>query len=521
MVTRTRVFGEEQRLRSQPAGFAAARTRRSHLCAVAMVSFSLAVIARGQAESPAASRLGDNAVLIWDEATLQAVRDTRPGPTIVARALAIVHTAMFDAWAAYDPVAVPTQEHSPWRRPPAEATQRNKAKAVSFAAYRALVDLFPTELRVFDAKMAALGYDPRDASGDLTTPSGIGTVAAEAVIAYRHGDGSNQLGDLHPGAYSDYTGYVPVNPPDAILDPNRWQPLLVTTVQVYTTPQWGLVTPFALTSGSQLRPAGPARYPAPEYRAQADEIIVLTANLSDLQKCLTEYFADGPFSEFPPGHWALFAQFVSRRDGHTLDQDVRLFFALGNALLDASICAWDAKRAYDSERPITAIHFLYTGQPIPVYVPFQGTQTIDGANWRPYQLPSVVTPPFPEFFSGHSIFSAAGAEILKTFTGSDAFGFSVFFPAGSSSAEPGLAPSHDLTISFATFSDAADQAGMSRRYGGIHFAQGDLVGRALGRQVGALAWAKASAFFSEGPVERVPIVPTDVPRPTPRSVERD
>ena len=458
---------------------------------------------------------GDNAVLLWDDTILQGIIDTPQGPTVAARAIAVAHTAMFDAWSAYDAAAVPTRPHRGWRRPPVEVTNAHKMEAVSYAAYRVLVDLFPGEAAAGDALMAQLGYDPSDVSTDTSTPAGVGNLAAQSVLAMRHGDGSNQLGDLHPGAYSDYTGYVAVNSPGEILniDPNRWQPLLVVNgqgqivAQKYTTPQWHLVTPFAMASGSEHRPGPPIQYPDPQYKAQADELIAISAGLTDFQKVSAEFFADGPGTEFPPGHWALFAQFVSRRDAHTLDQDVVLFFALGNALLDASICAWDAKSAYDSVRPITAVHFLYDGQPIVAWGgPFLGPRTIQGENWRPYQLGTVVTPPFPEFFSGHSIFSAAGAEILKSFTGSDAFGYSVVIPKGSSRAEPGLVPAADLTLSWATFSDCADAAGMSRRYGGIHFRLGDLTGRSLGRVVGAQAWAKAQTF-----VEGTATVPLDLP----------
>ena len=175
---------------------------------------------------------------------------------------------MFDAWAAYDEHAVGTRLDGFLRRPAAEHTEQNKATAVSFAAYAALKDLFPTQAAGFDAVMAELGLDPTATSDDITTPIGIGQAAAEAVISFRHGDGSNQLGDLHPGAYSDYTGYAPINDPDTINDPNRWQPLRVSdghggsVVQTYIAPHWGLVAPFALTSGSQFRPEdGPERFP--------------------------------------------------------------------------------------------------------------------------------------------------------------------------------------------------------------------------------------------------------------------
>ena len=73
----------------------------------------------------------------------------------------------------------------------------------------------------------------------------------------------------------------------------------------------------------------------------------LSAGLDDRRKAIAAYWADGPNTETPPGHWNLLAQWVSRRDGHGLDEDVRMFFVLGNALLDASIAVWDAKRFYD------------------------------------------------------------------------------------------------------------------------------------------------------------------------------
>jgi hypothetical protein len=147
----------------------------------------------------------------------------------------------------------------------------NKNEAISFAAYRALVDLFALDkASVFDPLMASLGYDPNNLTIDTDTPAGIGNVSCAAVLAFRHGDGSNQLGDLHPGAYSDWTGYVSVNPastvpvnPALVLDPNHWQPLTyddgatAPTPHIVTQPfvgaQWYRVAPFAMTSPDQFR----------------------------------------------------------------------------------------------------------------------------------------------------------------------------------------------------------------------------------------------------------------------------
>ena len=441
----------------------------------------------------------------WNEAALEAIRITHPGPPMVARALAILHTCIYDAWAAYDSAAVGTRLGGTLRRPAAERTLDNKNEAISYAARAALVDLYPTEAARFNDLLTSLGYDPTNTSTSTSTPSGIGNVAAQAVLTFRHGDGSNQLGNLHPGPYSDYTGYAPVNDPDHINDANHWQPLRVSdghggsVVQKYIAPHWVLVTPFALTSASQFRPTADPRptHPPGHYRQQADQVLDYSANLTDEQKVIAEYWADGPSSELPPGHWALFAQFVSSRDNHGLDNDVKMFFTMTNAIFDASICCWEAKRHWDYVRPVTAIHYLFTGKKVRAWAgPNKGTDKIDGGDWRPYQAETVVTPPFPEYVSGHSTFSAAGAEILKRFTGSDAFGHSVTRKAGSSAVEPGTVPKADVTLSWATFSDAADEAGASRRYGGIHFKEGDLRGREMGRLIGTQAWNKAQTYIT-------------------------
>lgn len=484
-----------------------------------------ASVATGSRDTAACRAHAENIVVAWNQAFLQGVRDSKLGPPMVARALAVGHTCIYEAWAAYDHRAVGTLLGSALRQPASERTVANKMRAISTAAYRAAVDLFPlSRFSVFDPLMQTLGYDPGDLSTDASTATGIGNLAAKAVLDFRHKDGSNQLGD-EPGGilgmpYSDYTGYAPVNgpmdvrvpfDPTLVHDPNAWQPLryvdssgsLVT--QGFLGAQWQRVTPFALSSQAQLRSStGPATYGSVEYRVQAEALLELSRNLTDEQKMIAEYWADGPHSELPPGHWNLFAQFVSRRDEHGpnergIDRDVKLFFALTNAIFDAGICAWDNKCDFNSVRPITAVRYLFRGETVLAWAgPYQGTQLIDAATWVPYQPSTFPTPPFPEYSSGHSNFSAAGAEILKLFTGSDRFGDSVTFPAGSSRVEPGAVPATELALSWATFSEAADQAGISRRYGGIHFEQGDLDGRLTGRVAARIAWSKARQSWQGG-----------------------
>jgi len=459
-----------------------------------------------------------NVVIQWNNAVLQGVRDAKIGPPMVARALFIVHNCIYDAWSAYDQGAAATVFGNTLRRPQSERTLANKNQAISFAAYRAAVDLFPHDkIPVFDPLMASLGYDINNQSINPATPAGVGNISCQAVLGIRHHDGSNQLGDLTPSgvAYADYTGYAPKNPATMVplgpgydyssLDPNLWQPLTYFDGTVTVTPsfvgaQWYKVTPFAMKSGDEFLPFiarfGPARYPSQSYLEQAKALVAMSASLTDTQKMIAEYWANGPHTELPPGHWDLFAQFVSARDQHTVDDDAKMFFVLTAAIHDAGIAAWTTKSRLDSVRPVTAIPFLFHGQAIMAWGgPFAGTVAMDGGAWIPYQPSTFPTPPFPEYISGHSTFSAAGAEILRRWTGSDDFGASVSFEPGSSTVEPGVTPATTIRLEWPTFTDAANQAGISRRYGGIHFEAGDLVGRATGRLVAEKAWVKALRYF--------------------------
>jgi len=121
---------------------------------------------------------------------------------------------------------------------------------------------------------------------------------------------------------------------------------------------------------------------------------------------------------------------------------------------------------------------------------------MDGSLWIPYQQATSPTPPFPEYVSGHSTYSAAGATILRLWTGSDHFGNSVTLAAGSSKIEPGITPARTLTLRWETFTDAANEAGMSRHYGGIHFRAADLAGQRLGRVVAYQVWSKTQSYFN-------------------------
>ena len=511
---------------------------------------------------------GPSVVVLWNEAMLAAIRNGPPRPTVIARSLYLVHAAIYDAWTAYDQVAVPTALDPAVKRPVEEHTRANKEAAVSQAAYHILAELFPAYeagSHAFSNLLRSLGYDIVTAA-DPTTPAGIGYMAAQAVIADRAGDGSNaanNYADVTSATYPEL--YVAANSADPLLDnapghaafdANRWQPLRVPTGsflnelgypfaddndaasytdQIYLTPHWGAVRPFALTSGDQFRPPAPPQAGSDEpytdalgntmtndeaYMAQVDEIRHISANLTDEEKCIAEYWADGPRSETPPGHWNALAHGVSYRDHYTIDHDVKLYFALNGAVFDSSIAAWEAKRYYDFIRPVSAIRHHYAGQMIEAWAgPGRGTQLMPGEAWLPYQELTFVTPPFAEYVSGHSTFSAAAAEVLTRFTGSNRFydGATILYhedfnrdgipdvlgqhviPIGGNAFEN--SPVEIVVLHWETFQAAADEAGLSRRYGGIHFLDGDLQGRQMGKKIGAQAYALAAQYWT-GTIDR-------------------
>ncbi|MDJ0514701.1 MAG: calcium-binding protein [Trichodesmium sp. MO_231.B1] len=494
--------------------------------------------------------------VLWDRAVQQAVINTAPGPTVASRAYSMVHTAIYDAWAAYDPLAVGTQLGDDLQRPESENTEANKAEAMSFSAYRVLTDLFPDQVEIFNDVMETLGFDIDDDEfneDDLSDPAVIGTLTAEALLAFRQNDGSNQLGNNPNGdgtPYSDISGYQPQNPAGNPTNIEFWTPENVpiddpnARVQNFLTPHWGNVTPFGLESGDELRPIAPEPFLLPgieaevnldaatitladgsvvdispeivgtiinpEFIAQTEQVVNFSANLTDEQKLIAEFWEDGGGTSFPPGTWMSFGQFVSARDEHTLDQDVGLFFNLGNAVFDAGVATWEAKVFYDYARPVRTVRELgelgligefdpeLGGYAIDAWAgPGEGTQRILATDFLTYQTPgSHPSPPFAEYVSGHSTFSASAAEILQRFTGDDEFGASVTFAPGESRFEPGVTPTETVTLEWETFSEAADEAGFSRLYGGIHFEDGDVNGGILGQRVAGEVWEEAQSLLT-------------------------
>ncbi|MCA8942361.1 MAG: vanadium-dependent haloperoxidase [Planctomycetes bacterium] len=437
----------------------------------------------------------------WLEITLEAcARDVeRIGaqPTVLSRQMFVWANAMFDAWAAYDSVAVGTRLGAKLRRPAAEHTAANKREAISYASFLALCDQLPHHVDYLRSAMHDCGYDPDLVTRDPARPAGIGRIAAEAVLAYRHHDGANQLGDelgSDGSPYSDYTYYRPVNPPDRILDPDRWQPIPfrladgTTITPGFLTPQWYRVKPFVIESSAQFRPGPPPTTQTNDalLREQTDAVLHYNQTLEPEQKAIVEFMRDGPRSTGQSGHWLRFAQDVSRRDRHGLDDDVKLFFTVAGTAFDAFIACWETKRFYDSSRPWTLVRYYYRGQRILGWAgPKGGVVELPAEEWYPYSPYSFVTPPFPGYTSGHATVSGACAKILELFTGSDEFGVTEVRNCCSlTEVDVGV----EVALDLPTFSGTAEIAALSRAMGGYHIPIDNEVGLACGRKLAAWSW---------------------------------
>jgi len=478
----------------------------------------------------------------------------------------------------------------------------------------------------FGKLMTKLGYDPSDTATTGDSPRALGNRIGKAIIDGAMNDGSNEAENYKDTtAWTSVNPPLEVEKSTiSVVDPSVWQPLNLAEaetqngiptgagVQGYIGSNWNEVTPFAMTRTnpedlfhdpgpnptfdsaemndwvvdivtrhSKLDPSltetidiSPGAYGnnslgANDGQGHAENPITHepyaphVVKLGDFARVLAEFWADGPKSETPPGHWNVLANtvadnaaFVRRFEGAgepltPLEWDVKTYLALNGALHDAAIVAWGVKRVFLGPRPITVVRYKaslgqssdpagahydprgialvpgvielitaesaakaqrhahlaryvgeiaiksWRGEPGDRAHETGGVAWMRGVDWLPYQRRTFVTPAFPGFISGHSTFSRAGAEVLAELTGSAFFpgGFAEFVAKKEGYLVFEDGPSADVHLQWATYHDAADQAGQSRLWGGIHLMPDDLIGRALGSMVGADAVAKAKTFF--------------------------
>jgi hypothetical protein len=408
-------------------------------------------------------RLGD-VVLDWNAALLNVVRDwatfsNDPYPNRIvpsqppraARNLAMVHAAMFDAVNAIAGTFEPYQVDVP--APPGASP----VAAAAAAAHKVASDLYrePDERAIFDAALlealATVPDGPAEALGIA-----LGESVGAAILAWRASDGASASASYTPGSQpGDWNRTFP----------DFYPPLL---------PQWPGVAPFAMSSGAQFRPPPPPALDSAEYAAAVDEVLRLGASSSSErtpeQTEIALFWSDGGGTFTPPGHWNQIAADVAVGRELPLVESARVFALLNIALADAGIVSWDAKYAYDLWRPIDAIR-----------------KAADDGNAATYLLadwnPLLRTPPFPTYTSGHSTFSGAADAVLTGVFGATAFTSQA--DAHQGFTQRPLAAEDVATRSFTSFTQAADEAGKSRIYGGIHFEFDNAAGLSSGRQVGA------------------------------------
>ncbi|CAD7700389.1 unnamed protein product, partial [Ostreobium quekettii] len=282
-------------------------------------------------------------------------------------------------------------------------------------------------------------------------------------------------------------------------------------------------TTFALPYHDAVRPNGPPLYSQnrAEWERQARDIVDYSASLSDVPKMLAEFWADGPDTTAPPGHWYKIAMDACVNERLSLVETVKVLFLVGHALNDAGVASWDAKRHFDFIRPITMIQCGFGGQTVDAWAgPYLGVGTVFASQWQPYQATTFVTPAFPGYVSGHSTFSAAASLALEKYFGREYLapkchlipeGVSLFerrIDAGKPGYIPGLtdvpnngprtkgyAPGTDVVLCWEHWKDAGLESGISRFHGGIHILADHVDGVDMGYQIAEMVFQRSLSYW--------------------------
>lgn len=422
----------------------------------------------------------------------------KPGDaTIVLRWTTLVTNSWFDATAPYHPTAIGVYSDL-GRRPASESsTNAEMNVALLYASYRVMMSLAPQDKASWDGILTGVGLDPDDDHESTSDAIGIGNAAGNAIVAGREEDGFNQLGFAdgrmyNPRPYFDYTGYAPKNTAYKLKDPRRWQPELVanaygiTRAQAFVTPQYALTQPYSYDDPQAFSSPKPRKSYATgalgplRYVQQANEVLDVSANLDDEQKIKAELFDDKIRS------LGFSAVFAAQAQGLSLIEFVQYDFLTNLAAFDAGIVIWQEKTKWDAVRPFSAIRLIHGNNEVSAWGgPGQGTvNDITGNEWRPY----LQTADHPEYPSASAGFCAAHAESSRLFLGSDALGYPVEAPAGSSAVEPGLTPAADTLLVYDTWTDFEQDCGDSRVWAGVHFPDAVPAGQDIGREIGGLAF---------------------------------
>jgi membrane-associated phospholipid phosphatase len=400
----------------------------------------------------------------WNATLLNAVRDwtttsndpvpnriVNSRPAEVTKNLAMVHAAMFDAINA-----VEGKYRSYLADLPSDPLA-SPITALATAAHRVSIHLYPdaNQVAVLDATLAAsLASVPEGTAKQRGVL--LGEAIARRMIEAREGDGSSAPSTYTPSGEIGRWGRT---------GPGFLPPEL---------PMWGQVKPFVLEDVTGVRVAAPPALDSAEYAAAVDQVMRVgrvdsTARTIE-QTEIANFWADGAGTATPPGHWNRIASDVLMSRSPELIDSARTMAMLNLALADAAIAAWDVKYLYDFWRPIGAINQAAADG---------NDATVQDASWTPL----LRTPPHPTYVSGHSTFSAAAATVLTHLLG-DNVSFTTTNDPKTGLTQTPIPVQSLVTRRFANFAEAAEEAGSSRVYGGIHFPFDNTAGQALGRSVG-------------------------------------
>jgi hypothetical protein len=406
----------------------------------AVVAFTLIFAAGASAETRPGEERALEVVQTWYRLTLELVRHTPTySPPVASRSFAYLGVAAFEVLASGRPDLVSLAgQLNGFEAPPAreEGAAYDEAVALQAAMATGIRTLFgntgPTGQRAIEAiakKLNASAAETVEANVAARS-SAYGRAVAEHVLAWSASDGGAVVENMgFPFKYELTPG------------PEHWVPTsTIGQQQVPLLPGWGGNRGFAMPDGAACSLPPPPAYSENEnsqFYKEALEVYEVSKTLTPEQDAIARFWSDDPMlTPTPPGHWLSITLQILEAEDAPLDRRVEALARLGIGLADAFIGCWYDKFKYDLVRPVTYIR----------------------RNIDPEWSAILITPPFPEYPSGHSTQSGAAAEVLTAFFGENhAF-------ADETHAADGMAPRH-----FASFWDAAREAGISRLYGGIHY----------------------------------------------------
>ena len=329
----------------------------------------------------------------------------------------------------------------------------------------------------------------------------------------RNNDGwknaNNPVNYPNNGKFIDYNNPQTLN--TYLNDTSSWTPLLIDgKVQKYLTPYWGQVQDVLNNNDirNKYRDVAQKNYPTNNSRSiEIDSIVKMYNSLDDTKKMVAEFFAGGPGTVSPPGIWNVLGYYATKSLNLSLEDVSTFFYILNSTLFQSSIVCWEIKLNYLQSRPIQAIRVNYHND---IVTSYDGSNVL-GSLWKPYQETNFVTPPFPDYISGHSTFSSSASVIFEKllkqqpselvnlenfsskhlsyispiFTNSDNYSnINKVFIDKECSKVINTDPNCILKLSFDTWNEIANYSGISRIYGGIHNDSSNTTGLLIGSLIG-------------------------------------